>query len=128
MNVLTPLFDVISEIAMTDIDLNVSIRKNHMYWYIGDINTMERDDNGNAIFTCGDMFDRVMLDDLDEDKITIWVAELQDVLDDYNTPLDENGIPIDDDYDRWQNNEEDSLDEIHTRENHYIDSQEDTQI
>ena len=34
----------------------------------------------------------------------------------------------DDDFDRWQNNEEDSRDEIARRENYLIDSQEDRQI
>ena len=130
MNVLTPLFEVVSEIlTTTDIDLSFESNPRRIFWFVGNINELPEDEKGMVIFEHGSLFEYIYPDDLDEDQLDRWVSELQAILDDYNTPLDKDGLPIDDDdFDRWQNNEEDSRDEIARRENYLIDSQEDRQI
>ncbi len=107
-NVLTPLFELVAHIALrTDIDLQFQARRlssGDMYisWYIGDC------ENPDA----GDFSDWLMTDDLDENKLDRWVAELTGWV---YQPEDE-GAPWDD---------EESQEEIDARENHTIDSQED---
>ena len=129
MNVLTPLFEVVSEIlTTTDIDLSFESNPRRIFWFVGNINELPEDEKGMVIFEHGSLFEYIYPDDLDEDQLDRWVSELRAILDDYNTPLDKDGLPIDDDFDRWQNNEEDSRDEIARRENYLIDSQEDRQI
>ena len=112
MNILAPLFEVVSEIlTSTDIDINFEARKDYIYWYCGNINELPEDENGHVIFNQGgSLHDWLSLDDLDEDKLNRWVAELTAML----------PAPEEEAVDTYEN--------IARTENNIIDRQEDRQI
>ena len=117
MNALKPLFDVVAEIlATTDIPLRLTTEqlsngKNMMLWYVGDVQKP----------TAGDFWDRFYFthDDINEDELDRWVAELKTMLDDYRLYHDEGnecetGTSLEDDK-RAENHDIDSQEHSHNK-------------
>ena len=115
--ILQPLFDMFN-LCMCElsIDLNVSMVNPGgspvIYWYVGNINKLERGEDGRTVFPFGDMHDWLYLDDIDEDKLNRWVAELTAIYRQATWTEDSKTIY----------NCDESIAEIHDRENGVLEA------
>lgn len=94
MNILTPLFEVAAELAMTEVPLHLSMYSainehgnpvTYISWYIGG-KTKQHSSGGEIYkvglqyYLAGDTCDFMNTDNIDENKLDEWVAELRTFL------------------------------------------------
>lgn len=98
-NVLTPLFEIVSHIAMeTDIPLHFEVdtgiddagnRISYITWWVGGgtkTASTKYNFDVHQLRSAGDMFDYLYTDNIDEDKLNRWVAELEALAFEPETP------------------------------------------